>query len=94
MKKGGGWTNLGNICGKTAAVLTLRICFRPSRAVADVSSSSKDRSSVGTISSMACSPALLYRVLKANAADSRTSWVLSHRAVRMVGIRSSIKLNS
>jgi hypothetical protein len=36
----------------------LRICFRPSRAVVDVSSSSKARSSVGTISSMACSPAL------------------------------------
>jgi hypothetical protein len=36
----------------------LKICFRPSRAVADVSSSSKARSNVGTISSMACSPAL------------------------------------
>lgn len=39
----------------------LKICFRPSRAVADVSSSSKARSNVGTISSMACSPAL-YKV--------------------------------
>lgn len=42
----------------------LRICFRPSSAVSEVWSSSKECKSVGTISSIACIPALYIIICK------------------------------